>query len=72
MANPQVNTIPSFPRECSRHRFNIENSRLLEKKDLHNFMMRNLVQEDWEEFKDEETKKWQTKILKYFGEDPKI
>lgn len=37
----------------------------------HRFNM-DIVKEDWEEFKDVETKKWQVKIFKYFGEDPKI
>ena len=31
-----------------------------------------IAKEDWEEFKEIEIKKWQDKVLKYFGEGSKI
>ena len=31
-----------------------------------------IVKEDWEEFKEIETKYWQVKVLKHCGEDLKI
>lgn len=37
----------------------------------HRFNM-DIIQEDWEEFMNEEMQKWQAKVIKFFGEDPKI